>query len=176
MGRLRKEDVPWAEYISYDPDTGTFTWIKKGSRKIIAGSPACNHTKPDGYLNVTLWRVTVNAHHLAWYLATGSHVPKGKQIDHVNRIRGDNRFTNLRLCTRTQNNANSSLQSRRHGKFKNVMPTANGRWKTQVFAKRKTVFCGTFDTAEEAAIAADKIARRLYGEFAFLNCPERKTV
>lgn len=86
-----------AEYLrarmKYDPITGIFT-----SR---VGSPkALGFRSKTGYVDIDVGQRTFRAHRLAWLYMTGEW--PSKTIDHVNRIRNDNRFSNLRLATRSQ--------------------------------------------------------------------------
>jgi len=74
----------------YDPETGVFTRLCGVKRGHPAGS-----VKPNGYVRINFGRGPLYAaHRLAWLYMTGEW-PK-HQIDHINRVRSDNRFCNLR--------------------------------------------------------------------------------
>jgi hypothetical protein len=103
--------------------------------------------------------------HVAWRLMTG----KWPEIlvDHRDRARDNDCWDNLRLATRTQNNANKTSYSKTG--FKGVYQQANGRFNAQCHFNRRKICLGTYDTAEEAARAYDTEATKLWGEFANLN-------
>lgn len=85
------------------------------------------------------------------------------EVDHINGDGLDNRRSNLRLVTRTENLRHRSTFRNSKSGFKGVQyNSANGKW-------RATLNLGTFDTAEEAARAYDRVIRRLFGSLAKTN-------
>lgn len=90
------------ELLHYNPQTGFFTWVKsKGRAKAgsIAGCP-----DKDGYILIGINRKLYKAHRLAFIYMEGSE--PSHDVDHINRVTGDNRWSNLRHATRSQNNIN----------------------------------------------------------------------
>ena len=94
-------------------------------------------------------------------------------VDHINGDGLDNRRANLRLCTRSQNMGNRRKYTVGQSLYKGVHPLPGGRrWQALVgFGGRKS-HLGCYATEVEAALAYDKAARQLWGEFAALNFPE----
>lgn len=93
--------------LKYDPATGLFT-----RNCIMTGSSigdVCGTKKENGYVIISIDRVLYRAHRLAWFYFYGRW-PEG-DIDHVNRIRNDNRIANLREACRSDNLCNSSRRS-----------------------------------------------------------------
>lgn len=90
---------------------------------------------------------------------------RGQVVDHANRNRLDNRRANLRLCTQSQNAANTTA---RFNKFKGVFLTKDTFW-SRITVSGKPRYLGSFATAEEAAAAYDTAAREAFGEFALCN-------
>lgn len=98
---------------------------------------------------------------------------KGEEIDHISRDTLDNRKSNLRRCTRSQNIANARLNARNSSGYRGVSrDKRTGRWIAQIQVRSSPRHIGVFDTPLEAALAYDAVAREAFGEFAFLNFPD----
>ena len=91
--------------VSYDPETGVFvrhvypvnTKHRMGMQ--IGGADSY------GYLRAKINRRIYKLHHLAWLYVYGEW--PSSEIDHINRIKTDNRISNLRLATRSEQVRNS---------------------------------------------------------------------
>ena len=74
--------------------------------------------------------------------------PEGKQIDHINSIRDDNRVENLQYITASEN---CSKQTNIKGKpIKGTQKLPSGRFNVRIYINRKITSLGTYDTEEEA--------------------------
>jgi hypothetical protein len=98
------------------------------------------------------------------------HAPKGMVVDHRKDNSLNNRRRNLRVCTQAQNRANSRPHGGRSG-FKGVYPQGN-KWYGLVEHQGKQHYAGSFPTPEEAARSRDRLALKLFGQYAWLNFPE----
>jgi HNH endonuclease/AP2 domain len=95
--------------------------------------------------------------------------PDGMEVDHINGNHLDNRRCNLRVCYPYQNKQNSQKSPKAKGsRYKGVRPTYH-RWGAQIKSKGKNYYLGYFSTEEEAALAYNKAALNMFGEFAGLN-------
>ena len=98
-------------------------------------------------------------------MATGN-----SEIDHINGNSLDNRESNLRFCTRSQNMYNHGPQKNNTTGYKGVcFDKKRGKYMASISANRKQKNIGRFDTAEDAARAYNKAARAMHGEMAWLN-------
>ena len=100
--------------------------------------------------------------------------PKGMMCDHKNHNGLDNRKSNLRLCTSAQNQYNKRPKRNSSSKYKGVIRRRDsGRWRARIGHNRARINAGDFADEIKAALAYDDKAIELFGEFAWLNFPER---
>lgn len=91
-------------------------------------------------------------------------------VDHKNGNPLDNRRSNLRICSITDNNRNKSSHPGSTSKYLGVFfYKRTSRWVACIYYNGKTVFRRVFDTEEEAALQYNKQAIKYFGEFANLN-------
>jgi hypothetical protein len=91
-------------------------------------------------------------------------------IDHINRDKLDNRKSNLRLATKSQNVANSKLYKTNTSGFRGVtFDKANDKWLASIKHNGIYIALGRYEDVEEAAIQYDVAAIQLFGEFSNLN-------
>lgn len=96
--------------------------------------------------------------------------PPGMDTDHINGDTLDNRRSNLRTCSATENQRNRSKNSSNKSGYKGVSWNINaGKWRATITVNRKNIHIGYFATAELAAQAYDDAAQKHGGEFARLN-------
>jgi len=97
--------------------------------------------------------------------------PDDMVIDHISHNTLDNRKTNLRICTRQQNQCNQKKQNRNTSSiFKGVfLDKARNKWQATIMLNAKSIFLGRFNTEEEASKEYNRAARFYFGEYAFPN-------
>lgn len=152
--------------VHYDPVIGIFLWKERTANRVHYGDFALSKDAY-GYYKFMVDGHSSPVHRAAWFYMTGEW-PKN-DIDHINGIRSDNRFCNLRQAERYQNLRN--MRSRGGtSKFKGVsFDPARGKWKAQIQIMGKNKYIGRYASEEEAAIAYNECAAREFGEFARLN-------
>jgi hypothetical protein len=144
--------------LHYDPITGAFSWAtgRKGARK---GRHA-GRIDSDGYRTIKIDYKDYRAARLAVLWMTGRW-PK-HQVDHKNRARDDDRWTNIQPATNQQNAANR----RGRTNCKGVRRDSTGRYSSRVTVKCRCVWLGRFDNPVDAHAAYVTAAQWYFGEFA----------
>lgn len=151
------------EVVSYDPETGNFTWIKSRKGHAKAGKTAGgNHGR--GYRTIVVNNEEYLAHRLAWAMFYGD-APNDMQIDHINGDRKDNRICNLRIAPHSDNCRNSKVRKHSKTGIKGVKKCRN-KWHTRIRVNGAEIWLGSYATPEEAKTAYNKAAEKYFGEFA----------
>jgi hypothetical protein len=95
--------------------------------------------------------------------------PKGLETDHVNHNTVDNRKSNLRICTTSENCCNRlKTKSPTTSKYKGVSRAYGGKWLGKISCN-KVPYTKLFDTEIEAKKWRDMMALKLHKEFALTN-------
>ncbi len=148
--------------LSYDAETGIFTWRGKPNGRVAHGAQA-GTLLPNGYVRVKLHRKLYLAHRLAWFYVHG--VWPENEIDHINRTRSDNRIANLREATKSENLQNQ-ISAQRHNTTSKLLGASwhEGRqkWQAQIYINGKAKYLGLFKTKEEAHAAYLAAKRELH--------------
>jgi len=148
------------EALEYDPETGLFKWKVRTRNGTVSPGDKAGHIGQRGYVQIRLDGRQHAAHRLAWLIVSGTE-PEG-QIDHVNGIKIDNRFCNLRDVSVSENQHNRrSPQANNKSGFLGVSKRGT-KWRASIKANGKLVHVGLFDTPEYAHSAYVEAKRRLH--------------
>lgn len=143
--------------VHYSPETGVFTRIKDGKQ---IGLP-----DRKGYLIATVCGKNFRLHRLAFFYMNGSQV--NGEVDHINGISDDNRWSNLRECTHPQNNHNQGMRRTNTSGHKGIHWNKKaGKWHVQVCLNYKIHHGGLYADIDAAVAAARSLREHLHGEFA----------
>ena len=135
------------DHLNYDPITGIFTKISTGKKLGAYNS--------DGYLYVFLKGKMHRAHRIAWFYMTGKW-PKN-EIDHINGIRDDNRWCNLREVNHQENHKNRRQPSNNTTGHTGICwNKALNKWKAHIQINNKQIHLGYFKNKMKAIIARKK--------------------
>lgn len=93
---------------------------------------------------------------------------KKEEVDHKNHDTLDNRKENLRKCKHFQNACHKRKSAINTSGFKGVS-WHDGRWRARIQINGRTIPIGRFRNAADAALAYNKKAKEIHGEFAVLN-------
>lgn len=152
------------KYLHYSPETGIFTWEINNGNKAQKGTKAGYLTRM-GYIHMTVNRKRYFAHRLAFLYMEG-YLPEN-QVDHINRIRNDNRWCNLREVSCSCNHRNSTTKKTNTSGIKGVhWDTVNKKWRANIYPNKKHINLGRFITKLDAAKARWE-AEKKYG---YPNC------
>lgn len=170
QGDLRFSNLVWVEkadgaltaddlrtQLLYDPNTGSFMWLKPSSVRVSIGDSA--GSVRNGYLQISVNGRRYQAHRLAWLYAYGEW-PDGL-IDHRDRNPLNNRLDNLREASKAQNGQNSKDRGRVSG-YRGVVKCSPNRWSASIKLSGKRIYLGSFKSAEEASSAYEKARDKHY--------------
>lgn len=165
------------ELLRYDPDTGKLFWKErpavdfKNSRLCnswnarFAGKEAFTADNGKGYLCSFIFKMPMKAHRVAWAIHYGEWPPG--HIDHINRIKSDNRISNLRIATIAENQWNTSTSLANTSGLKGVSWSASQKkWRARISVRGVMVWLGYFESKDEAHAAYCEAAKKYHGEFA----------
>lgn len=148
------------ELLHYNPETGIFTWTDAVSniRSRCRPNDIAGYKHPYGYIIIKIDQIKYPAHRLAFLYMTGNFPIY--ETDHINTIRDDNRWDNLRDIPRKLNQENKTkVQSNnKSGKSGVHYCNTHKKWVARIKHKQKTISLGYFDSKDDA------IAARLNGE------------
>lgn len=154
--------------LDYDPKTGVFTWKPhpekpKEWNTRWAGKRAGREERR-GYRDICVYYRNIGEHILAWLYMTGEW-PSGT-VDHENLVKNDNRWDNLRLATRTNQQHNRAARKDNPTGLKGVtFLKATGRYRARIVVKGVDRYLGDYATAQEAHERYCEEAAKLHGEF-----------
>lgn len=174
---MKFKKMPSLEYLrsvlEYNPDSGEFKWKLNTKCKGRAASKAGTIAGwEDSYKKIRLDGVVYKGHRIAYYMHTGID-PLENQIDHVDGNTLNNKASNLRIATHSQNKSNTKTYRNNTTGHKNIVkhPNPNGTFSYNVqISKDGVLRSKRFPHNEEGLTAAiayrDKTLKLLHGDFA----------
>lgn len=140
------------QVLEYDSSTGIFHWLKSGK---VAGTLLAS-----GYIQINVDGKFHRAHRLAFLYVHG-HVPEF--LDHINRVRNDNRISNLRPATKGENRQNASMStSNTSGRIGVSWCKRTGKWQAQIKVDKSPYHLGRYDSIDDAESAYLEAKRKLH--------------
>ena len=156
------------QFISYDPISGVFTrhTLCNADRNSNLG-PLVN-TDSGGYVIFSVLGESYLAHRLA-FAFMGLEIPE--MVDHINRVRDDNRWVNLRPCSKSINAQNRSKHiNNKSGCEGVIFDKIRGRFRTYIRFNGKNYTAGRFTSFEDAVKARNALKDSLMkGEYVSRN-------
>lgn len=174
------------QLLRYDQETGKMFWRHRPEELFAetprrtqrascsmwngrhAGKEAFTATQSDGYLCGGLFGKVYLAHRVAWCVFHG-YWPTA-QIDHKNRNRQDNKISNLREATHSDNARNVTSARASSSQYLGVSwHKATKKWQASIWTGVSKRHLGVFCSEHSAAEAYNAAAAELSPEFASLN-------
>lgn len=157
------------QLLRYEPDTGKLFWKERPDSFCKSPSEARRWNKrfsgkeitvttTHGYRAVTIFDRQYPAHRICYAIFHGAH--PGKDIDHINGDRADNRIENLRAVSPRQNAVNRKKISRNVTGVCGVSKTQYGTFTAYVSTGSRRIYLGSFKSLEDAALARKSAERR----------------
>jgi len=150
------------ELFNYNPERGELTWRISKSFRRPAGQTA-GGLNGCGYPTVRVNNKAYLAHRIIWKLVTGE---EPDVIDHINRIRNDNRISNLRNCTTADNASNRGISKANSSGIKGVnWKKDKAKWHCQITMKGRAIHLGDYVCPLLAGLrfkVAEKVRKRLH--------------
>lgn len=132
--------------LRYDPDTGNFKWIVHhgGNATIgrIAGTVAIC-----GRIYIKIDDKSYQAHRLAFLFMNGEF--PSDQIDHIDRDPTNNKWVNLRTCSRAENGQNRVANKTNRSGLLGVSHHGNA-WCAEIKVNKKRIYLGRFADPKQA--------------------------
>lgn len=165
--------------LEYRPNTGQLVWRARTEKNCcrpkwfnsrFANRDAFTAINRKGYHFGLINSQAYLAHRVIWRMATGDD-PLDQNIDHINGVKSDNRWSNLRLATNSQNQANKERGCRRSSsKYKGVSyAKGQDRWQSYLRQNGRKIHLGTHQCQTAAALCYDRAAIDKFGEYALTN-------
>jgi len=122
-------------------------------RVFNCGREICSANSASEYFFVRVWRKegygkNFKRAHIIWWKATGKW-PK-TPIDHINRIKSDDRISNLREVSLRENAANRGRALPTGVHYRKSLRNKLKPYQAHIFVEGKQIYLGMFATAEEA--------------------------
>lgn len=167
---MTEEEDRVIEYIKsktrYDRTSGKF--FVSGTRGRWKDGTELGSYTSKGYRILVIYKKIYKAHRVVWLIENGCFPVY--QVDHINGNPDDNRITNLRIATNSENRQNLHRKSEgRSSKYIGVSKVENGKWRAEIYLNNTRSYLGVFCTEEDAREAYLKAKRELHA-FADDSC------
>lgn len=150
----------WNDYFIADFEAGVLTW------KDRMGGKRAGWIDYRGYWRVELFGTVYRAHRILYEMANGP-VPEGFEIDHKDRDKANNRRSNLRLATKSENGRNRGPQSNNTSGVKGVSwNKGREKWEAHITHNGRQKHLGLYTDINDAIAARRAAELKYHGEFA----------
>lgn len=156
MSELTQERLK--EVLDYDPETGNLFWKVPISPRVRVGEKAGTPNSSNAMI-ISVDKRRYQCHRVIWLWMTGAWPEH--EVDHKDTNPLNNRWENLRACTRAQNMHNTKVAKNNKLGVKGVR-YRKGKYQVRVHNKAY----GSYDDLELAEFISQEARATLHGEFA----------
>ncbi len=156
-------EIPLTRGLSAKVDAADYEWLSQWKWCVIKTSTAY-------YAVRSVWHKVDKRYYflLMHRVIMGLEREDKRVVDHIetgNTL--DNRRSNLRIATRSQNNCNSRKRRNNSSGYKGVsFHKQSGKWIALIGMDGKDIFLGSYSTPEEAYAVYCEATKKYHGEFA----------
>lgn len=138
LSNVKNKLISHAELVKllkYDQETGKFSWLYSKYRQRVGD--IAGTLRDNGYIQIGINRRLYRAHRLAIFYMTGSWPKDDEDVDHIDGNRANNSYTNLRVCSRSENMHNCQKHSDNTSGVKGIWLTKCSYVAEIYYSKRK---------------------------------------
>jgi hypothetical protein len=167
----RNEYIDYGDYVvGYTRSDKYEFYIDKKHYNII--KQYCWHRHQDGYLRTCIGHTENGGNiyklmHVMIMEAEGVTCSDDEEIDHINGKPNDNKVSNLRIATHTNNMKNHKLmRNNKSGHSGVCYSEREDAWKAYIYSDNKRIHIGTFNSKQDAVNARKKYEEKYHKEYA----------
>ena len=152
--------MDFRKYFHADLDQGRLFWAVRKSR-VTPGQEA-GTIVTGGYRRVLIDKKSYAVHKILWWFATGTWP---EYLDHINLCKSDNRLSNLRVVTHSENCLNKPLQQNNSSGYKGIhFRKSTGKWVLQMRRKGRESIRESFYSLQQAVDRKRELELDFYGQ------------
>ncbi|QKJ88069.1 HNH endonuclease [Paramixta manurensis] len=150
------------KFINYEPETGVFIWKVSPSPRVNIGDRS-GWLDSQGYRYIRIENKTYKSSRLAYLWMTGN---QPVIVDHINGIRSDDRWENLRNCLGDENNYNKGKESKNKSGITGVFwSSRDKKWRAEITHQGKRKSLGYYEDLFSASCARRSAEITYFGDY-----------
>lgn len=157
------------ELLDYNPDTGVFTWKVNGNNQYVKIGKEAGTLYNNDYIMIMVEGERMGAHRWAFLYMEG-YIPES--VDHIDRNTQNNRWSNLRSASNSQNCRNKKHRGSKSGYANVTWAKDRQKWRVQITDEMgRKHMKGNFEH-KDLALAVDlanRSRKEIAGEYALIE-------
>lgn len=169
LKKYNKYDLDSKEYgIGYTNNTDKYGrnefWFDKEDYNLI--KDYCWYFDGKNYVTARDGNRKIKLHRL---IMRTLNCPTEIEVDHIKQNRYDNRKSQLRIATNSQNQFNKGLRKNNTTGVTGIYEDKNHTWRVYICTNYENLYLGRFKTKEEAIKARKEAEEKYFGEWSYDN-------